>query len=56
MIHYVIGYTGPDKGPDKQRWIAVCGVNNQRPKPGTADPEEVTCLRCMDVLTRPGAA
>ena len=37
----------------RPRWIAACGVNNQRPKPGTDDPERVTCLRCLDRITRP---
>jgi hypothetical protein len=46
VVHYVADPTGCC-------WIAACGVNNQRPKPGTDDPEQVTCLRCLEHLTRP---
>lgn len=54
-VHYVgTLMNGPQKGPERQRWTALCGVNNQRAKPASSDPEDVTCLRCLDALTRPG--
>lgn len=56
IVHYVNAYTGPDKGPGRQRWTALCGVNNQRPKPATDEEEQVTCKRCLGRLTRPERA
>lgn len=48
-VHFII-HRAPDK---PERWRGACGVNNQVAKPGTTDAEQVTCLRCLDHLTRP---
>lgn len=48
-VHHIWRHSNNGNG----MWLATCGVNNQVRKPGTEDPEQVTCFRCLDSLTRP---
>ncbi len=48
MIHWIIRQV-----PGNLRWRAACGVTSQDPATtGTFNAEAVTCLACLDWLTK----